>query len=256
MLLLLLLVGAVLVAVLSQPSGAGASGHSATRSFASPWVAPGGQVQVTITASNYGAFAQVEERLPGGFTFLSSSLPSSAVDVELDKITFTLLGEEQFTYTVETPGVEATFTFSGLVRDQHKDERQIGGDTSLRVGAAPTPGPTPDGTDTTTPTPEPTMTPTPVPTATSTPAPTATPRPTATPVPRATATPTPVPTATPEPTTTPTPEPTPTPPPTATRVPVAEPSDEEGGLPPWLLILPVILLVMILGSIGYARRRS
>ena len=38
--LLLLMVGAILVLLLSQPDGADASGHSATRSFASPSVDP------------------------------------------------------------------------------------------------------------------------------------------------------------------------------------------------------------------------
>ena len=255
MLLLLLIVGVVIVAVLNQPDGAEASGHTATRSFASPWVAPGGQIQVTMTTSNYGSFAQVEERLPGAFRFVGSSLPSSAVDVELDKITFTLLGEEQFTYTVEAPGVEAAFTFSGLVRDQHKTEVQVGGDTSLRVGAAPTPAPMPDPTATAEPPPTrgPTAAPPPEPTAT--PVPTATPRPTAMPMPGPTATPTPPPMATPVSVPTATPAPEPPPPPTMTPVPAIPTPEEEGGIPPWVWILPLIVLMLVLGSIGYARKR-
>ena len=92
MCLLLLMVGAILVLLLSQPDGADASGHSATRSFASPSVDPGGRIEVTITASNYGAFAQVVETIPGAFTFVGSSLPDTAVDARLDAVTFTLLG--------------------------------------------------------------------------------------------------------------------------------------------------------------------
>ena len=248
---LLLVAGATLWgAGLHQPGGVEASGHSATRTFASPWVAPGDQMVVTITAQNYGAFAQVVETLPGSVRFVGSSLPDAAVDVGPDAVTFTLLGREQFTYTVEAPAVEASFGFSGFVRDQHREELEIGGDTSLRVGPPPTPGPTSD----------PTPTATAVPTATPTPASTPTPVPTATAVPTATPTPEPTPTPAPEPTATPTSQPTATPtqepaaPATMTPVPVVEP-DEEGGLPVWLWILPAIVAALVLGSIGYARMR-
>ena len=240
-----------------QPSVVEASGHAATRAFASPWVAPGGQIKVTITAQNYGAFAQVVETPPGGFRYVGSSLPDSAVSVTLATVTFTLLGEEQFTYTVQALPVEASYSFSGFVRDQHRDERQIGGDTSLRVGPPPTPAPTPGpmAAATATATPVPAATPAPAP------APTATPVPTATPRPAPTATPTLEPTATPvpEPTATPTPEPTATPTPgaaaavTMTPVPVVSTSDEEGGIPPWLWVLPFVVLALVVGSIAYAR---
>ena len=249
LLLLLLVAGAVLLAALQQPDGAEASGHSATRSFASPWVAPGGQIEVTITAQNDGAFAQVEETLPGGFRYMGSSLPDSAVSVSLSTATFTLLGEEQFTYTVQAPAIEASYTFSGLVRDQHGDERQIGGDTGLRVGPPPTltPPPGPQAPATATATAVPAATPTPAPVPTATPAPTATPRP----APMATPTPEPAATPVPEPTATPMPEP---PAPSATpSVPVVVPIDEEGGLPLWLWVLPFVVLALVLGSIAFAR---
>ena len=186
---------------------------------------------------------------PAGYRHSLISIAAPAP--RLDAVTFTLLGEEQFTYIVEAPAVEASFGFSGLVRDQHKEELEIGGDTSLRVGPPPTPAPSPDAT------PDPTPTATAVPTATPTPPP----APTAAPVPTPTPTLEPTPTPAPEPTATPTPEPTPTPTleptaaPTMTPVPVVEP-DEEGGLPLWVWILPVIVLALVLGSIGYARRRS
>ena len=96
---LLLVAGATLWgAGLHQPGRVESSGHSATRAFASPWVAPGGQIEVTITAQNYGAFAQVVETLPEAFRYVGSSLPDAAVDVGPDSVTFTLLGREQFTY--------------------------------------------------------------------------------------------------------------------------------------------------------------
>ena len=246
--LLLLLVGAaVLIAALQQPDGAEASGHTATRAFASPSVAPGGQIEVTITAQNYGAFARVMETLPLGFRYVGSSLPDSAVSVRLATITFTLLGEEQFTYTVQAPAIEASYSFSGLVRDQHGDERQIGGDTDLRVGPPPTPTPTPAPTAPAAPTA------TPVPATPATP--TATPVPEATPIPAPAVTATPVPAATPRPTATPTPEPTampvprPTAAPTPGPVPIVE-VPEEGGVSPWLVLLPLLGLALLVGCWG------
>ena len=255
MCLLLLMTGVVLVVLFSQLDSADASGHSATRSFTSPSVEPGGRIEVTITARNYGAFAQVMEKVPGGFTYAGSSLPNAAVSVKLDSVTFTLLGEERFTYTVQAPAVTAEFSFSGIVRDQHKTEVQIGGETSLRVGAPSTPPLTPDPAPTATP--EPTATPTPIPAlvATPVPAPTATPRPTATPVPQPTAMATPRPTATPVPEPTATPTPIPPASPTMTPVPVA-PTSEGDGMPLWLFVLPLIFLALVLGSIAYARRQS
>ena len=220
---LLLLVGAVLWGIVLQAPGVvGASGHSATRTLASPWALPESEVQVTIAVQDYGAFAQVVETLPQGFSFVGSSLPDVAVEVGLGTLTFTLLGEKELTYTVQAPAVEATYSFSGIVRDQNKTEEQVGGDSSLRVGPEPTPTPTP--TPIATPTPEPTSTPTPEPTPASTPepSPTPTPEPTPTPSPTPTAAPTPAPT--PEPSPTPTAAPTPAPTPTPTPVPTATPT--------------------------------
>ena len=242
---LLIVVGAALWgAGLHQPDGVEASGHSASRTFASPWVAPGGQLQVTITAMDYGAFGQVVETLPAGFRFVRSSLPAAAVNAETDTVKFTLLGDERFTYTVEAPAAEGTYDFSGLLLDRGKEEQQVGGDTSLRVGPAPTPAPTPESTATAT------ATATAVPAAAPTAAPTRTPPPTSTATPRPMATPTLEPTATPvlQPTATPVPQPTATPVPqptaTPTRVPLASPprTDESGGVPGWVILLGAVII--------------
>ena len=224
---------------------------------------------MTIAVQDYGSFGQVMETLPEGFQFLEGTLSDAAVGATGNTIKFTLLGEEQFTYTVVAPDSEGEYIFSGVLLDSFRDEREIGGATVLRVGAPSTP--TPGSTATMQPTPTPgatraptaTPTPPPAPVATSTPAPepaataqptaTAAPEPTATPEPMPTAeamiapapasppaptaTAVPVPTATPatepEPTATPTPAatpmPTPTPDPTATPIPVAVAPDEDDG---------------------------
>ena len=268
-----------------------AGGHSATRAFAAPWVAPGGEMEVAITARGYGALGRVIETLPEGFTYARSTLPDSAVKVEGDTLKFTLLGEERFSYTARAPAVEGQYSFSAALLDANVVREEVGGDTLLRVGseptATPTPGPpatatpaptathTPEPTATHTPepsathTPEPTATHTPQPTATHTPQPTAThtPEPTATHTPQPTATPTPEPLAThtPEPTATHTPEPTatPTPEPSATPAPLPIPTPVTtggtgGGAPAALWIIGAFFglgALLILAIAAYARGR-
>ena len=162
-----------------------ATSHSAVRSFSAPWVLPGGRLEVTIAVSDYGGFGQVVETLPAGFSYEGSDLSEAAVAVEGQTVAFTLLGDERFTYTVAAPSAEGSHSFSGVLLDSHRVDQAVGGDSSIRVGPAPTPTPTPEPTPT--PTPEPTATPTPEPTATSTPEPaTAIPTPTVAPEPTST----------------------------------------------------------------------
>ena len=262
----ILIASALLVASPAAIDSLSASGHSAVRSFSSELVAPGGEITVTISAHDYGPFAQVVETLPEGFLFLGASLSDAAVRATGTTVKFTLLGEEQFTYAVAAPAVEGQHDFSGVLLDSHKNEKAIGGNINLRVGAETmptqeptptlTPALTPAATPDRTPTPEPTFTPestaipqptatleptstpelTPAPEPTETPTPTSMPPPaTSIPVPTATLVPTPKPTAIlePEATQTPTPEPT------ATSVPAAIPTDEGDGpsIPLWLVIM-------------------
>ena len=255
------MVGAL--ALLAQPGDVEAQSHSASRTFRQNWAAPGGELRVTITASNYGAFGQVVETLPEGFTFMSASLPETQIEQEAQVVRFNLFGDSSVNYVVTVPTTEGRYTFTGVIRNADRAERSVTGHTQFRVGPPPTPAPT------STPTPVPTATPTPVPTATPTPEPTATPVPTETPTPSptpaptATATSTPSPTPTPEPTPTPTPEPTatPTPEPTAAPSPtatVAVATPEAGdGLPGILWVIPVIVLFgAVLAIVFYLRTRK
>ena len=243
-----------IAALLAQPGAVEAQSHSANRSFSADWSAPGGEVQITITTRNLGGFGQVEETLPEGFIFVRSSLDAFQVEVTGQTVLFTLIGGGSFSYVVTAPAMEDRYTFSGIVRDADRVERTIGGQTTLRIGAPPTPEPPPPPPPppsppvppppTAAPSPiPPTVAPTPIPpTAAPTPAP-----PTATPTPTPpTGTPTPVP-----PTATPTPAPptaTPTPiPPTATPIPV--PPEEEGGFP-MLLAVGIAILVVVIGAGG------
>ena len=84
----------------------------ANRSFSPTSVDAGGVVEVTITASGYGAFGVVVETLPAGFDYVSSSLPGDSVTDEGQQLRFILLGETSFTYTLTAPSTEGSYSFS------------------------------------------------------------------------------------------------------------------------------------------------
>ena len=110
------------------------AGPSATRSLDPSTVEPGGQVVVTIEASNYGQGGGVTETLPAGFTYVSSSLPDSQVFPLADQqVRFTLQGDNSFTYTVTASSVEGSHTFSGTLRDFDRTDTMVGGDSMVTV---------------------------------------------------------------------------------------------------------------------------
>ena len=85
-----------------NPLGAQAT-PTASRSFSADPVDAGGEVTVTITADGYGAFGDVAETLPAGFTYLSSSLPDDQVMSVGQTVKFALIGgtpPTTFIYTV------------------------------------------------------------------------------------------------------------------------------------------------------------
>jgi hypothetical protein len=112
------------------------TGASAGRSLSTMSVAPGGEVVVTITASNYGLAGGVTETLPSGFTYVTSSLDGSQV-TELDgnKVRFTLQGDTSFTYTVTVSSTAGSYAFSGALRDDDRMDHVVGGDTDITVSA-------------------------------------------------------------------------------------------------------------------------
>ena len=193
--LLLALVLATIGAGTLAPSPAlEASSHSAVRSFSQQWAPPGGWLVVTITATNYGGFGQVEETLPEGFSYTGSSLSEGSVTVDGQTVSFVLLGDVSFTYTVDIPDEEDSYTFSGVLKDANREEAVIGGASQVLVGPEPPATPTSEPAATPTPTLEPTATAVSEPTG----APTSAPEPTEAPTVEPTASPakTPVPTPT------------------------------------------------------------
>ncbi len=109
------------------------TGPSAIRSFSTATVEPGGQLVVTITASDYGQAGGVTETLPAGFNYESSSLNSSQVSETGQSVRFTLQGDDSFTYVVTASMTEDTYTFSGTLRDFDKDDHDVGGDSDVIV---------------------------------------------------------------------------------------------------------------------------
>ena len=128
-------VAVVGAAGLLRPGPANASSHSAIRSFSAPWVAPGGTLEVTIVAQEYGSFGRIVETLPAGFSYATSDLAEAAVAVEGRTVSFTLLGEGSVTYSVAAPDGEGSYCFSGVLLDENRDRRAIGGTSTS--GSAP-----------------------------------------------------------------------------------------------------------------------
>ena len=107
---------------------------SASRSFDSASVDPGGQVVVTIAASDYGAAGGITETLPAGFSYVNSSLDDSQVsELGNNQVRFTLQGDTSFTYTVTASSMPGSYTFAGTLRDDDRDDHTVGGNTLVTV---------------------------------------------------------------------------------------------------------------------------
>ena len=107
---------------------------TATRTLPEEPVFAGESFTVEIEASHYGIRGHVVETLPKGFVYEDSTLNPESVEVEDNTVEFTLWGEPSFTYTVAAPDTEGTYTFSGILKDEDKDEYDIEGDTEIVVG--------------------------------------------------------------------------------------------------------------------------
>ena len=130
---------AVLVAIaLAAPAHVAAGGHGATRTLDVESVAPGGEVTVTIEATDFGPYARVTETLPEGWTFRGSDLPDAAV-VAGDGVTqFILVNLDEvatvtFTYTLRAPDAVGAYAFEGVVEDSAREAEAVGGAGEITV---------------------------------------------------------------------------------------------------------------------------
>jgi hypothetical protein len=114
----------ILIALIATPSLA--SPATATRTLPAS-VASGAQFDVAIEPSGCGAFGQVVETLPDGFTYISCTPGDVGVEQVGHTIKFTFLGSASFAYRVSAPTVAATttYTFRGTVKDEDKTEYPI-----------------------------------------------------------------------------------------------------------------------------------
>ena len=124
--------------VLTMTSGIVNAEPTAARTLPDEPVPTGESFTVKIDVSGYGMFGQVVETLPEGFCYMTSSLIPEwvRVDVETNTVRFTLFGETSFTYTVKAPDTEGTYTFSGILKDEDKNEYEVGCDNEIEVEEA------------------------------------------------------------------------------------------------------------------------
>jgi hypothetical protein len=124
------------IAVEAAPVDAGPDAL-AVRTLSATSVEPGVQFTVSITADEYGSAGQVIETLPDGFTYVDSTLDVSQVAEAGNTVTFTLVDESNFDYTVEASGIDGTYAFSGIIKDFDAVEFAVTGDTSIDVVTPP-----------------------------------------------------------------------------------------------------------------------
>ncbi|MBA7655020.1 hypothetical protein ES703_62917 [subsurface metagenome] len=114
----------ILIALIATPSLA--SPATATRTLPAS-ASSAAEFDVAIEPSGCGAFGQVVETLPDGFTCISCTPSDVGVEQAGHTIKFTFLGSADFTYRVRAPTVAAitTYTFHGIVKDEDKTEYPI-----------------------------------------------------------------------------------------------------------------------------------
>lgn len=136
---ILLSLAVVMLATLVAAPMVLASPATATRTLPATSVAPGANFDVGIVASGCGFMGRVEETLPAGFTYVSSSLDPIQVTQVEQLVRFTIIGDgATFTYTVTAPATAGTSIFGGVVKDEDTNPFTVGGDTQVVVAAAGT----------------------------------------------------------------------------------------------------------------------
>ena len=98
-------------------------------------VTSGVEFDIAIEASGCGAFGQVMETLPDGFTYISCTPDDIGVEPVGNTVKFTFLGSASFTYRVKAPTIATTTTctFHGVVKDADLNEFAVIGDTTITV---------------------------------------------------------------------------------------------------------------------------
>jgi uncharacterized repeat protein (TIGR02543 family) len=129
----------MLATLVAAPMVLASPDATATRTLPATSVAPGANFDVGIVASGCGFMGRVEETLPAGFTYVSSSLDPIQVTQVGQLVRFTIIGDgATFTYTVTAPATAGTYTFDGVVKDEDANPFDVVGDDEVTVAAAGT----------------------------------------------------------------------------------------------------------------------
>ncbi len=119
----------------AHPNPAQASSH-VVRSLSDQTVEPGGRLTVTVSASQYGDYAELMETLPEGFSFVSSDQPANALEITEAgrQVRIILLGPSRtVSYSMNASHVVGRHTISGLFRDEAKLESTVAGEDTVEV---------------------------------------------------------------------------------------------------------------------------
>ena len=130
--ILLLLFAAVSVSTVASEI-ATVESATAIRTLPAEPVSAGDFFTIGIEASGYGIMGQVQETLPAGFVYATSTLDPGSVKVENNTVKFTLFGETSFNYTVAASDTAGTYNFSGILKDMDMNEYEVGGDKGIVV---------------------------------------------------------------------------------------------------------------------------
>ena len=133
-----------LALLLAAPVVVFAQTPSAVRSFDAETVEPGATIEITVTANDYGQIGQIVETLPEGFTFVDSTHDAEGVEVDGRAVMFNLLSDDSVTYTVMASETDGDYEFTGVLKNEDKEESPVGGASRVTVlsPATPTPEPT------------------------------------------------------------------------------------------------------------------
>ena len=115
---------------------------NASRTLSATLVSPGGEIEINVTATDYGSFGAVVETLPDGFNYVEGSNTPTGTRVAVDgqEVTFSLLDEESFTYRVIASRMEGSHSFSGTLEDDDRNSHVIEGAASVAVELMQGPG--------------------------------------------------------------------------------------------------------------------
>jgi len=137
--ILLSLAVVMLATLVAAPMVLASPDATATRDLPATSVAPSANFNVGIVVSGCGFGGEVRETLPAGFTYVSCSDPGIWVTEVGQLVRFTIFGDSaDFTYTVQAPATEGTYTFAGVALDQEQAQSTVGDDTQVTVAEAGT----------------------------------------------------------------------------------------------------------------------